>query len=210
MIKSVASILCLQALFAIAALASPGDDLLIARLPKDLQNASKVPETPLVQATKEAVKGDRSLAPQITAAAVRRAMDCAAAEAVLRAALRQLAPTPTAMELFAITRAAVGAAPHDESTSVNDGGNKVVSGNCAEALLTAAASEYPNLASVLSDSGKQIAQKQVSGSEEGIGQSPEQGIGNTEPVAPIIPPAVTFPPTGGGLVTTTTPVTATR
>jgi hypothetical protein len=209
MIKSVVSVLCLQLLLLVTALASPGDDLLVAKLPKDLQNASKVPEAPLVQATTDAVKGSRSLAPQITAAAVRRAMDCAAAEAVLRAALRQLAPTPTAMELFAITRAAIGAAPHDESTSVNDSGHKVASGNCSEALLAAAASEYPNLASVLSDSGKQVANKQVAGSEEGIGQSPEQGIG-TDPLAPIIPPAVTFPPTGGGLVSTTTPVTATR
>jgi hypothetical protein len=156
------------------------------------------------------VKGTRSLAPQITAAAVRRAIDCASAEAVLRAALRELAPTPTAMELFAITRAAIGAAPHSESTSVNNSGQKVASGGCAEALLAAAASEYPDLASVLNNSGKQVAQKQVLGEEQGIGQSPtEQGIGSDPGTlgAPIVPPAVTFPPTGGGLVSVTTPIT---
>ena len=229
MIKPVASVLCLQVLLLVAALATSGDDLLVAKLPKDLRNVAKVPEGPLVQATKDAVKGSRSLAPQITAAAVRRATDCASAEAVLRAALPQLVPTPTAMELFAITRAAIGAAPHDE-------GQKVASASCTEALLAAAASEYPDLASVLNDSGKQVAQKQVAGEEEEMGNSPSgQGIGNSpsgrglgngrgtgnspssEPGAggepaelgvPLIPPAVTFPPTGGGLVSATTPITA--
>jgi hypothetical protein len=207
MCKSVLSVFCLQFLLLVTALATPGDDLLVAKLPKDLRDAVKVPEGPLVQATRDAVKETRSLAPQITAAAVRRAADCTSAEAVLRAALRQLAPTPTAMELFAITRAAIGAAPHDEITSVNGDGDKVVSGSCAETLLAAAAAEYPDLASVLNDSGKQVAQKQVSGSEQGIGQSPEQGIGS-DAGAPLIPPAVNFPPTGGGLVPTTTPITA--
>jgi hypothetical protein len=236
MITPIASALCLQVLLLVAALAAPGDDLLVAKLPKDLRNAAKVPERPLVQATKDAVKGGRSLAPQITAAAVRRATDCASAEAVLRAALHQLAPTPTAMELFAITRAAIGAAPHDESTTVNSSGEKVASASCTEALLAAAASEYPDLASVLNDSGKQVTQKQVAGAEEAMGNSPSgQGIGNSpsgrgtgnergtgnspsseqgigyDPGglgAPLIPPAVTFPPTGGGLVSVTTPITA--
>jgi hypothetical protein len=237
MIKPVASVLCLQVLLLVAALATPGDDLLVAKLPKDLRNAAKVPEGPLVQATKDAVKGSRSLAPQITAAAaVRRATDCASAEAVLRAALHQLVPTPTAMELFALTRAAIGAAPHDEGTTVNTNGQKVASASCTEALLAAAASEYPDLASVLNDSGKQVAQKQVAGEEEKMGNSPSgQAIGNSpsgrglgngrgtgnspssEPGAggepaelgvPLIPPAVTFPPTGGGLVSATTPITA--
>jgi hypothetical protein len=231
MIKPVASVLCLQMLLLVAALATPGDDLLVAKLPKDLRNAAKVPERPLVQATKDAVKESRTLAPQITAAAVRRATDCASAEAVLRAALHQLAPTPTAMELFAITRGAIGAAPRDESTTVNDSGQKVASAGCTEALLGAAASEYPDLASVLNDSGKQVAQKQVAGSEEAMGNSPsgqgmgnppsgrgignsgQQGTGNSsyDPGAlgaPLIPPAVTFPPTGGGLVSATTPITA--
>jgi hypothetical protein len=236
MIKPVASVLCLQVLLLVAALATPGDDLLVAKLPKDLRSAAKVPERPLVQATKDALKGSRSLAPQITAAAVRRATDCASAEAVLRAVLHQLAPTPTAMELFAITRAAIGAAPHDEGTTVNSSGEKVASAGCTEALLAAAASEYPDLASVLNDSGKQAAQKQVAGSEEAMGNSPSgqgtgnspsgrgvgnssaQGTGNSseqgigyEPGglgAPLIPPAVTFPPTGGGLVSETTPITA--
>jgi hypothetical protein len=236
MIKPVAFVFCLQVLLLVAALATPGDDLLVAKLPKDLRSAAKVPERPLVQATKDAVKGSRSLAPQITAAAVRRATDCASAEAVLRAV--QLAPTPTAMELFAITRAAIGAAPHEEGTTVNSSGEKVASTSCTEALLAAAASEYPDLASVLNDSGKQVAQKQVAGSEEAMGNSPSgQGIGNSpsgrgvgnssaqgtgnspsseqgtgyEPGglgAPLIPPAVTFPPNGGGLVSETTPITA--
>ena len=110
---------------------------------------------------------------------------------------------------------------------------KPVASVCTEALLTAAASEYPDLASVLNDSGKQVAQKQVAGSEEAMGNSPSgqnmgnspsagrignsgQGAGNSpssEPggiSAPLIPPAVTFPPTGGGLVSETTPITAGR
>jgi hypothetical protein len=208
MTKSVLTVLCLQVFLLAAALATPGDDLLVAKLPKDLRGAPKVPEGPLVQATTDAVKGSRSLAPQITAAAVRRAIDCSSAEAVLRASLRQLAPNPTAMELFAITRAAIGAAPHSESTSVNSRGHKVASGGCTEALLAAAASEYPDLASVLNDSGKQVAQKQVAGAEEGMGNSPETGAGGGifDPGAPLIPPAVTFPPTGGGLVSVTTPI----
>jgi hypothetical protein len=236
MIKPVASVLCLQVLLLVVALATPGDDLLVAKLPKDIRNAAKVPEGPLVQATKEAVKGSRSLAPQITAAAVRRATDCASAEAILRGALHQLAPTPTAMELFAITRAAIGAAPHDEGTAVNSSGQKIAAASCTETLLAAAASEYPDLASVLNDSGKQVALKQVAGAEEAMGNSPSgQGMGNSlsggvagndqgrgnspssqqgigyEPGglgAPLIPPAVTFPPTGGGLVSETTPITA--
>jgi hypothetical protein len=147
-------------------------------MPKDFRDATKVPEGPPIQATKDAVKGSRSLAPQITAAALRRATGCASAEAVLRAALRQLAPNPTALELFAITRAAIGAGPHDENISVNSSGQKVASGSCTEGLLTAAASEYPDLASILNNSGKQVAQKQVSGQEQGMGNSPtEQGIG---------------------------------
>jgi hypothetical protein len=207
MIKSVVSAICLQALLLVAALASPGDDALVAKLPNDLKNAPKVAEAPLVKATTEAVRENRTLAPQITAAAVRRAEDCGAAEAVLRAALRQLAPNPTAMEVYAITRAAIGAAPHDEDTIVNQNGDKVASGNCAEALLTAAASEYPNLASVLSDTGKEVAGGKA---EQGIGASPnsEPGIGAADSGPPLIPPAVTFPPTGGGLVNPTTPIAA--
>jgi hypothetical protein len=224
MIKPVVSVLFLQALLLLGALAAPGDDSLVAKLPRDFRNAAKIPESPLVQATKDAVKESRSLAPQITAAAVRRAMDCASAEAVLRAALHQLAPTPTAMELFAITRAAIGAAPHDESTAVNSHGHKVVSGSCTEALLAAAASEYPDLASVLNNSDKQVAQKQVEGSEESLDnhRSTDQGMGNSrsseqgtgyDPGAlgnALIPPAVTFPPSGSGLVSVTTPITAGR
>jgi hypothetical protein len=206
MIKSVVSAICLQALLLVAALASPGDDALVAKLPKDLQNAPKVAEAPLVKATTEAVRESRTLAPQITAAAVRRAMDCGAAEAVLRAALRQLAPNPTAMEVYAITRAAIGAAPHNESTTVNENGDKVVSGNCTETLLTAAASEYPSLASALTDTGKEVASGK---NEQGIGASPtDPGIGAVDSGPPLIPPAVTFPPTGGGLVNPVTPIAA--
>jgi|SRR3979490_1815284 len=106
------------------------------------------------------------------------------------------------MELFAITRAAIGAAPHDEGAAVNSNCNKVASASCTEALLAAAASEYLDLASVLNDSGNQVAQKQVSGAEQSMGNSPssEQGIGSDTGAldAPLIPPAVTFPPTGVG------------
>ena len=105
------------------------------------------------------------------------------------------------MELFAITRAAIGAAPHDEGAAVNSNCNKVASASRTEALLAAAASEYLDLASVLNDSGNQVAQKQVSGgAEHGNSPSSEQGIGSDTGAldAPLIPPAVTFPPTGVG------------
>jgi hypothetical protein len=245
---------CLQPLLLVAALATSGDDSLITKLPKDLRNAAKVAEKPLVQATKDAVKETRSLAPQITAAAMLRATDCASAEAVLRAALGALAPEPTAKEFLSVTRAAIRAAPRDQSSYINKNGYRAYSGNCTETLLAAAASTYPNLAWVLSESGKQVADgkqlarkhgqggngspnetgNQTPGQGQGMGSSPGTGnqpgglvgqgqgpgqgqgfgLGNS-PYDPgqglgaiLAPPGVTFPPSGGGLVSTTTPITA--
>jgi len=200
MTKLVVSICCVQFLVLVAALATPGDDLLVAKLPKELRAAAKIPQDPLVQAVTEAVKESRPMAPQITSAAVQRAIDCAAAEAVLRAALRQLAPTPSAAEVLAVTRAAIRAAPRREETTVNRDGHQVASGNCTETLLVAAASEYPNLAEFLNDGGKQVAVKQL-GEKEAIPQPTESG-------PYIIPPAVILAPNEVGLVSTTTPITA--
>jgi hypothetical protein len=200
MTKLVVSICCVQFLVLVAALATPGDDLLVAKLPKELRAATKIPQDPLVQAVTEAVQESRPMAPQITRAAVQRAIDCAAAEAVLRAALRQLAPTPSAAEVLAVTRAAIRAAPRREETTVNRDGHQVASGNCTETLLVAAASEYPNLAEFLNDGGKQVAVKQL-GEKEAIPQPTESG-------PYIIPPAVILAPNEVGLVSTTTPITA--
>jgi hypothetical protein len=200
MTKLVVSICCVQFLVLVAALANSGDDLLVGKLPKELRAAAKVPQAPLVQAVTEAVKETRPKAPQITAAAVQRAIDCAAAEAVLRAVLRQLVPTPTEIEVLAITRAAIGAAPRNEETTVNRNGQEVASGNCTETLLVVAASEYPDLAVYLIAGGKQVAQKQLD-EKEAI---PEP----TDPPPYIIPPAVILPPNDVGLVPVTTPITA--
>jgi hypothetical protein len=232
-----ALLFCLQPLLLVAAPAATGDDLLITKLPKDLRNAAKVSEKPLVQATKDAVKETPSLAPQITAAAMLRATDCTSAEAVLRGALGALSPEPTGKEFLLVTRAAIHAAPRDQRTYINKNGYRAYSGNCTETLLTAAASAYPNLAWVLSESGKQVADgKQLtrehgpggnnspseSGNQLGGGQGQGQGLGEGQglglrnsPYDPgqglgaiLAPPGVTFPPTGGGLVSTTTPITA--
>ena len=73
MTKLVVSICCVQFLVLVAALATPGDDLLVAKLPKELRAAAKIPQDPLVQAVTEAVKESRPMAPQITSAAVQRA-----------------------------------------------------------------------------------------------------------------------------------------
>jgi hypothetical protein len=200
MTKLVVSICCVQFLVLVAALATPGDDLLVAKLPKELRAAAKIPQAPLVQAVTEAVKESRPMAPQITRAAVQRAIDCAAAEAVLRAALRQLAPSPSEVEVLVITRAAIRAAPRSEETTVNRNGHEVASDNCTETLLVAAASEYPSLAEILNDGGKQVAEKQL-GEKEAIPQPTENG-------PYIIPPAVVLPPNEVGLVSTTTPITA--
>jgi hypothetical protein len=200
-------------------LALPGDDLMRAKLPEDQRDAVQVPEQFLVPAVKDAVREDRGLAPQITAAGVRRAVDCSAAEAVLRTVLRGLDPEPSAKEFLAITRAAIHAAPPDESTTLNRYGQKVLAGHCTESLLVAATSEYPRLAWVLSEAGKQIDGKQVEGKQvegkqvegKGAENAPAEELAPAQPaLGPILdpsllPPAVLYPPSYGGLVPPTTP-----
>jgi hypothetical protein len=218
MIKAAGFIVFLQLRLLVVTLASPGDDLLSAKLPTDQRDATHVPEAALVEAVKDAVKEDRALAPQITAAAVRRAVDCSAAEQVLRTVLRELVPVPAPREFLAITRAAVRAAPADEETTLNRYGQKVLAGTCAESLLVAATSEYPRLAWVLSEAGKQVDGKQVDGKQvagkqvarEGQenGQSPESSSQPTLGVLldpSLLPPAVLDPSSSGGLVAPTTP-----
>jgi hypothetical protein len=218
MLKVSGFILLLHLALLAPTLALPGDDLLRAKLPEDQRDVLQVPEQFLVPAVKDAVREDRDLAPQITAAGVRRAMDCSAAETVLRAVLRGLDPEPSAKEFLVITRAAIHAAPSDETTTLNRYGQKVLAGHCSESLLVAATSEYPRLAWVLSEAGKQIngkqrEGKQVEGKEvagKGV-ESPEQELAPTQPIlGPILdpsllPPAVVYPPSYGGLVPPTTP-----
>ena len=198
----------------VSTLASPGDDLIRAKLPENQRDAVRVPEGLLVPAVKEAVRVDRELAPQITAAGVLRAVDCSAAETVLRTVLRGLDPEPSAKEFLAITRAAIHAAPPDESTTLNRYGQKVLAGRCAESLLVAATSEYPRLAWVLSEAGKQIDGKQVEGKQvegKGAENAPAEELAPAQPaLGPILdpsllPPAVLYPPSNGGLVPPTTP-----
>jgi len=200
-------------------IALPGDDLIRARLPEDQRDAVRVSEAPLVAAVKDAVREDRAQAPQITAAGVRRAVDCSAAETVVRTVLRGLDPEPSPKEFLAICRAAIPAAPPDESTTLNRYGEKVLAGRCAESLLVAATSEYPRLAWVLSEAGKQIDGKQVEGKQVEGKQVEGKGAENapTEELAPaqpalgpildpsLLPPAVLDPPSNGGLVAPTTP-----
>jgi hypothetical protein len=219
MIKAAGLIVFVQLGLLVATFASPGDDLLRAKLPADQRDAAQVAEAPLVEAVKDAVKDDRALAPQITAAAVRRAIDCPVAERVLRTVLRELVPAPTAREFLAITRAALRAAPADEETTVNRYGQKVLAGNCAESLLVAATSEYPRLAWVLSEAGKQVEGKQVEGKQVAGKQPARQGEENPpSPESPssqpmlgelldpsLLPPAVLDPSSSGGLVSPTTP-----
>ena len=180
--------------------ATPGEDALTSKLPPDLRNSAKVPTSPLVTATQEAIGARRDLAADITGAAVRRAQDCAATEAVVRAALQALTPTPTALEVYSIVREAVRYAPRSEETSVNANGDKVAAGSCTEAILATAASVYPQFATVLNDSGKQLDGKtDVPGQEE-------TAPGTTAPSAVNLPlPPALIAPGGGGLVGVVTP-----
>jgi methionyl-tRNA formyltransferase len=197
-------IFLLQSALLVVSLASSGSDLLQAKLPETQQKAAHVPETVLVQAVKDAVRENRVLAAQITAEGVRRAIDCSAAEAVLRAVLRGLVPEPSAKEFLAIARAAVHAAPADEGTTLNQYGQNVLTRRCSESLLVAAVSEYPRFAWILSESGKQVEVKQVEGKQIADPASPEQNLGPLLDPS-LLPPAVLYPPTSGGLVSPTTP-----
>jgi hypothetical protein len=198
----------------VSTIASPGDDSIRAKLPEDQRDAVRVPEAILVAAVKSALRQDRGLAPQIAAAGVRRAVDCSAAETVLRTVLRGLDPEPAPKEFLAICRAAIYAAPTDESTTLNRYGQKVLAGHCAESLLVAATSEYPRLSWVLSEAGKQIDGKQVEGKQvegKAVENAPTEELAPAQPtLGPILdpsllPPAVLYPPSNGGLVAPTTP-----
>jgi hypothetical protein len=206
MLKALVVFFSLVFACALPALGMPGDDALVAKLPKEYKSAAKVPEGPLVQATTDAVHAERGMAPQITGAAERRAIDCSAGEAVLRAALRALAPTPTALEVFAIVRSAIANAPSTEMVATSTSGDRVANGSCAEGFLVAAASEYPQFASVLNDSGKQFAGKAGKG-EPGIGAAPgEPGIGAGPNIGPAsFPNTVVLPGIPTGLVPAVTP-----
>ena len=204
MFRASALIFLLQSALLLISLASSGGDLLDAKLPETQQKAAHVPETVLVQAVKDAVRENRALAPQITAEGVRRAIDCSAAEAVLRAVLRELVPEPSAKEFLAIARAAVDAAPADESTTLNQYGQKVLARRCSESLLVAAVSEYPQSAWILSESGKQVDGKQVEEKQVAELPSPGQNLGPLVDPS-LLPPAVLYPPSLGDLVRPTTP-----
>jgi hypothetical protein len=185
--------------------ANPGEDLLLSKLPGSYKGAAKVPQAPLVDATTRAVRADRGLAPQVTAAAVRRAEDCDAVEAVVRTALRGLAPTPTSLEVHAIVQAAVANSSMPGAAVTDAQGDRVAAGSCAEGILTTAAAEYPQYASVLDDSGKQLAWKEFPG-KFGPVVPPEQGIGAAPGVGPLgLPSAATLPNPAGGIVGQTSP-----
>ena len=158
--KELSSCLLVSACLLGAAFAGPGEDLLVSKLPGSYKRAVKVPQAPLVDATTKAVRADRGLAPQVTAAAVRRAEDCSAVDAVVSAALRDLAPTPTSLEVHTIMRAAIANSSPADTAVTNAQGERVAAGNCTEGILTTAAAEYPQYASVLDDSGKQLAWKE--------------------------------------------------
>jgi hypothetical protein len=197
------------------AFASPAEDLLVAKLPGSYKKMAKVPQAPLVEATTRAVSADRGLAPQITAAAVRRAEDCSAIEAVVRAALRDLAPTPTSLEAYAIVQAAVGASSSSDTAVTNAQGDRVAAGNCTEGIVTTGAAEYPQYASVLfNESGKQLAGKALAGKEfagkvgpAGAGVPPEPGIGAAPGIGPLgFPNTAVLPNPSGGIVRELCPV----
>lgn len=204
--KQLTTVLLAGACLLGTAFANPGEDLLVSKLPGLYKRAAKVPRAALVDATTRAVTADRGLAPQVTAAAVRRAEGCDAVEAVVRTALRGLAPTPTSLEVHAIVQAAVANSLTADAAVTNAQGDRVAAGTCTEGILTTAAAEYPQHASVLDDSGKQFAWKEFPGKAVGPGVPPEQGIGAAPGVGPFgLPGAAILPNPAGGIVRRTSP-----
>lgn len=204
--KHLTTVLLASACLLGTAFASPGEDLLISKLPGSYRKMAKVPEAPLVDATTRAVRADRGLAPQITAAAVRRAENCNAVDAVVRATLRDLQPTPTSLEVYAIVQAAVANSSQSDAAVTNAQGDRVAAGNCTESVLTTAAAEYPQYASVLDDSGKQLAGKEFAGKVGPVGPPPEPGIGAAPGVGPLgFPSTAILPNPAGGIVRPTSP-----
>jgi hypothetical protein len=206
--KHLTSVLLASVCLLGTAFASPGEDLLVSKLPGSYRKMAKVPQAPLVDATTRAVRADRGLAPQVTAAAVRRAEDCSAVDAVVRAALRDLAPTPTSLEVYAIAQAAIANSSPSDAAVTNARGDRVAAGSCTEGILTTTAAEYPQYASVLDDSGKQLAGKEFAGKVGPVGPAgpPEQGIGAAPGVGPLgFPSTAILPNPAGGLVRPTSP-----
>jgi len=187
------------------AFGSPGEDLLVSKLPGSYRKMDKVPQAPLVDATTRAVTAERGLAPQITAAAVRRAEDCSAVDAVIRASLRDLAPNPTSLEVYAIVQAAIANSSSSDAAVTDAQGDRVASRNCTEGIVTTAAAEYPQYASVFNDSGKQFAGKEYAGK---VGPAPgtEPGIGAAPGVGPLgFSSTAILPNPAGGIVRPTSP-----
>jgi hypothetical protein len=109
-----------------------------------------------------------------------------------------LAPTPTSLEVYAIVQAAIANSSPSDVAVTNTQGERVSASNCTEGILTTAAAEYPQYASVLNDAGKQIAGKEYAGK---VGPAEEPGIGASPGVQPLgFPSAVILPNPAGGLV----------
>ena len=188
------------------AFATPAEDLLVSNLPGSYKKAAKVPQEPLVDATARAIRANRGLAPQVTAAAVRRAEGCGAAEAVVRTALHGLAPTPTPLEVHAIVQAAIANSSPSDAAITTAQGDRVATGSCTEGILTTAAAEYPQYAVMLNDSDKQLAGKPFAG-KVSPAEAAEPGIGAAPGVGPLgFPSTVILPNPAGGVVPPTTPV----
>src|SRR3954447_7971633 len=100
--RALTSLLFFHTWLLFSAFAAPGEDLLLSKLPDQFKIAAKVPRAVLVNAVIASVKENRGLAPPVTAAAVRRGRDLPSIEAIVRAALRALGPTPTALEVLAV------------------------------------------------------------------------------------------------------------
>jgi hypothetical protein len=105
----------------------------------------------------------------------------------------QVAPSPSTKEVLAVTRAAIGAAWHDDQTDINRKGHKGAAADCTEAFLVVAASEYPDMASILNFSGEQTGEgKQIAdGKKVADGKqlvknqrSPENGNPPSDPANP--------------------------
>jgi hypothetical protein len=229
--RVLASLLFFQTWLLLTAFAAPGEDLLVSKLPSQFTMAAKVPRAILVYAVIASVKENRGLAPQITAAAVRRGQDSPSIEAIVRAALRALAPTPTALEVLAVVQAAVANAPSEETAVAHKNGDPVATSNHTEGILIAAALEYPQFAEILNDAGNQTgANKNLGPStsatpsqqqndlenqvgptkdrEPGIGNTPlqQQGTGTISTPRSITFPSTVILPSGSGLEDPVTPI----
>lgn len=225
------SLFFFQAFLLISVFAAPGEDLLVSKLPDEFKIVAKVPRAILVNALTASVKENRALAPQVTAAAVRRGRDLPSIQASVRAALRALAPRPTALEVLSVVQSAVANAPTEETVVAHKNGDRVATSNYTEGILVAAALEYPQFAEILNNAGKRIGvdnnlgpsvdatpsqqqnnlEKQVEptkDSEPGISNTPsqQQGTGSISAQKNIVFPATVILPSGSGLEDPVTPI----